>query len=89
MLASLLEPGLWCWVLSSILQTKIKMFNLSIRYILFRDNNCTLQDKEIDEDSELDCSQSQSSQSKLVDEKEALHVTQTKVDNDIQEFDSD
>ncbi len=42
-----------------------------------------------DNENELDSSQPQSSQTRLVEDKEILHVTQTEVDNDIQEFDSD
>ena len=56
----------------------------------FRDNGGTLQDKEIDDnESELNSSQTQSSQVRLVDDKEILHLNQTGVDDDIQEFDSD
>lgn len=59
--------------------------------IFLRDNRSTLQDKEIDDnDGELDSSQPPpSSQGKLVDDKEILHVGQTRMNEDIEEFDSD
>ncbi|XP_028403671.1 cell cycle checkpoint protein RAD17-like isoform X2 [Dendronephthya gigantea] len=56
----------------------------------FRDNDGALQDKEIDDnDSEPSSSQPQSSQDGSLGDNEVLSVTETKLDDDIQEFESD